>query len=57
MEPPTEPRTADRPPNPIGALYRRMSGWYVAFSIALALVILFVGYRLARPLLPLLLGE
>ena len=38
--------------NPIGTLYRRMSGWYVVFSILLFVVILVVGFRLARPLLP-----
>jgi hypothetical protein len=36
----------------IGALYRRMSGWYILFSIAVFLFILFVGFQLARPLLP-----
>jgi hypothetical protein len=41
----------------IGALYRRMSSWYIVFSILLAIVILVVGYRLTRPLLPLFLGD
>jgi hypothetical protein len=41
----------------IGALYRRMSGWYILFSIALFLFILFVGFQLARPLLPHLLDS
>lgn len=41
----------------IGALYRRMSGWYIIFSIAVFLFILFVGFQLARPLLPHLLGS
>ena len=40
----------------IGALYRRMSGWYILFSIAVFLFILFVGFQLARPLLPHLFG-
>jgi len=38
--------------NPIGALYRKMSSWYIAFSIVLFIVILIVGYTIARPLLP-----
>jgi hypothetical protein len=38
----------------IGALYRKMSSWYILFSVAVFLVILYVGYRLARPLLPFL---
>ena len=47
-----EPARTDRASeNPIGALYRRMSAWYVAFSIVLFVVILVVGFRLARPLL------
>jgi len=40
----------------IGALYRKMSSWYIVFSLALFVFILYVGYRLARPLLPYLMG-
>jgi len=41
----------------IGALYRKMSSWYIVFSLVVFVFILFVGYRLARPLLPFLLGD
>ena len=51
-------RTKAREPGSwIGALYRRMSSWYIVFSIILALVILLVGYHLTRPLLPLFFGD
>lgn len=56
----TDPNEAARPAESrswIGALYRKMSSWYLAMSILLAIVILIVGYRLARPLLPLFLGS
>lgn len=52
----TPERAGARTGSPIGALYRKMSGWYIAFSLALLLIILFVGYRLTRPLLPLFFG-
>ncbi len=41
----------------IGALYRKMSSWYIVFSLAVFVFILFVGFRLARPLIPFLLGD
>lgn len=43
--------------SPIGVLYRKMSAWYIALSVALAAAILLAGLLLARPLLPLLLGR
>ena len=39
--------------NPIGALYRRMSAWYVVFSLVLFIAILaFVGNLARRGKLP-----
>lgn len=53
-----DPAKTDRASeNPIGALYRRMSSWYVVFSLVLFIAILLIGLQLARPLLPHLLGK
>ncbi len=54
----TDQRTNPREPGSwIGALYRRMSSWYIVFSILLAIAILVIGYHLTRPLLPLFFGD
>ncbi|MFN0149450.1 MAG: hypothetical protein ACKVU1_01910 [bacterium] len=41
----------------IGALYRKMSSWYIVFSLVVFVFILFVGFQLARPLIPFLIGD
>jgi hypothetical protein len=52
-EPSPQHKTPARlPKHGIGALYRKMSSWYIVFSIVLFGVILGVGFLLARPLLP-----
>jgi hypothetical protein len=46
------PRDPSKAAKSIGALYRKMSSWYIVFTLVVFVFILVVGYRFARPLLP-----